>query len=620
MDKADFIHLVRLSEHASAENSGAYRRSLARFAALGYLWVVVCFVLAIVLLVMSGKALLQGPVKGYWVMLLLSGVGLLWSSVRALWLRLEAPEGSPLTPADAPLLFEALERIRKKTQGPPIHHVLLDSSFNASISQLPRFGLLGGATNYLTIGLPLLLALDRPRFLAVMAHEYGHLRGGHGQFAAWIYRTRMSWTKLYESMEEDAGLMAHATQTFLRWYFPRFMAKTFALARQDEYEADRIACKLLGRDVTGAALAEIAVKGAWLGREFWPLHWASAGRSLQPMGPFSAMRVLLTQPVRDDFARDALRQSLKEMSNLDDTHPVLRDRLEAMGARKELPQWSAKPAIDLLGASANTWLQRMDQQWCRDNASDWKLHHAYLRRVEERVQTLQASLLRNNADELTQLGDLKRRLDATADVRDCYARALQLAPNHPGALRGMVRTLPDTDVAGRLDGLNRLVEVHAASTWWAASTAVQMLEPLVAAGQPYDPLLKQWRARLKQADEAEQRAWNEMVDTPYFQSITRHDLNDFETGELQADLARCKPLRRAWLVRKNLQEFAYRRCYILFVELPGLPDGERYALCRSLERSLDLPGPVLVLWAGTDPTLQDIQKNTFDVTFARSVA
>ncbi|BDT73929.1 hypothetical protein os4_34820 [Comamonadaceae bacterium OS-4] len=119
MDKADFIHLVRLSEHASAENSGAYRRSLARFAALGYLWVVVCFVLAIVLLVISGKALLQGPFKGVWVMLLLSGVGLLWSSVRALWLRLDAPEGNPLTPSDAPLLFEALERIRKKPRARP---------------------------------------------------------------------------------------------------------------------------------------------------------------------------------------------------------------------------------------------------------------------------------------------------------------------------------------------------------------------------------------------------------------------------------------------------------------------------------------------------------------------
>lgn len=29
------------------------------------------------------------------------------------------------------------------------------------------------------------VALDRPRFLAVLAHEYGHLRGDHGRFAAW---------------------------------------------------------------------------------------------------------------------------------------------------------------------------------------------------------------------------------------------------------------------------------------------------------------------------------------------------------------------------------------------------------------------------------------------------
>lgn len=620
MDKADFIHLVRLSEHASAENSGAYRRSLARFAALGYLWVVLCFALALVMLVAAGKALLQGPFKGYWVLLLLSGAGLLWSSLRALWLRLEAPEGSPLNPADAPLLFDALERIRKKIKGPRIDHVLLDASFNASVTQLPRFGLLGGATNYLTIGLPLLLALDKPRFLAVMAHEYGHLRGGHGQFAAWIYRTRISWTRLYQTMGQDTDVLAYATQRFLRWYFPRFMAKTFALARQDEYEADRIAGKLLGREVAGAALTEIAVKGAWLTREFWPLHWASAGRSPQPQGPFSAMRVLLTQPVRNDFARDALRQSLQEISNLDDTHPVLRDRLEAMDAPRTLPGWSVRPAVDLLGSGAARWIQRMDQQWCRDNASDWKLHHAYLRRVEERVHALQASAQRNNAEEWTQLGDLMRRLDATADVRECYERALQLQPEHPGALRGLLRSWPETDAPGRLHYLGRLAEVHTESLWWAASTAVGMLEPLVAAGQPYDKVLKQWRSRLKQADEAEKRAWGEMLDTPTFQAISRHDLNEFETGELQADLARCKPVHRAWLVRKNLKEFAYRRCYVLFVELPGLPDGERYALCRSLERSLDLPGPVLVLWAGTDPTRQDIEKSTFDVTYARPVA
>ena len=36
MEWADFVHLVRTSEQDSAENSSAYRRSVAAFAALGY--------------------------------------------------------------------------------------------------------------------------------------------------------------------------------------------------------------------------------------------------------------------------------------------------------------------------------------------------------------------------------------------------------------------------------------------------------------------------------------------------------------------------------------------------------------------------------------------------------
>ena len=47
MDQADFVHMVRMSEIASAENSSAYRRSVAAFAALGYAWVLGCLVLAL---------------------------------------------------------------------------------------------------------------------------------------------------------------------------------------------------------------------------------------------------------------------------------------------------------------------------------------------------------------------------------------------------------------------------------------------------------------------------------------------------------------------------------------------------------------------------------------------
>jgi len=72
-------------------------------------------------------------------------------------------------------------------------------------------------------------------------------------------------------------------------------------------------------------------------------------------------------------------------------------------------------------------------------------------------------------------------------------------------------------------------------------------------------------------------------------------------------------------VNKTLKEFAYRRCYLLFIELPGMDDEDRYHLCRSLERSLDLPGMVLVLWAGYSPTLQDIQHHAFSPVYARTI-
>lgn len=616
MERADFIHLVRLSEHASSDDNQAYRRNLVLFAALGYLWVVGCFLSGLGLAWWTLDSLAHDRFRASYIGLLVVAGGLLWASLRALWIRLPVPDGLEITQADAPVLFETLERIRKKIKGPPIHHVLLDDEFNASISQRPRYGLFGGAVNYLTVGLPLLMALDRTRLTAVLAHEYGHLRGDHGQFAAWIYRTRLSWTLLEHHMRHDEGVVTMATQLFLRWYFPRFQARTFALARQDEYEADRIAGRLLTPPVAAAALTEIAVKGTWLQTEFWSQYWRGAAVSAQPVGPFAAMRQILALPPEPAFAADALRQALRQISDVDDTHPVLRDRLEALEVLPALPTWSAKSALDVLVSSAK-WLAHFDQQWCQTHATDWKLHHAYLTRVRQRADALSASQAHNNADEMTELGKLKQRLALASEARACFERALQLSPGHAGALRGWVACLSEAEHAQRMEALQQLFEHSPANRWWACSTAVRWLEPSLAHADADGKALKLWRERLRQAQEAEDRAWQEMTETPFFQSIARHDLSEFELGECLSDLARCKPVARAWLVHKKLAEFAYRRCYLLFVELPSMEDDERYTLCRRLERTLDLPGAVLVLWAGYSPTLDDICKNAFESVFVR---
>lgn len=617
MEQADFVHLVRISEHASAENSRAYRRSVAAFAALGYAWVLGCLGLGAALVAWVAPQLLNGRFRIGLVLLLLTALGLFWTSLRALWIRLDGPGGAEITALEAPALFEALERIRRKIKGPLIHHVTLNDEFNASIQQLPRYGLLGGAVNHLTIGLPLLLALDRQRFLAVLAHEYGHLRGDHGRFAAWIYRTRLAWMRLHQGLQGDADPVSLATQSFMRWYFPRFAAKTFALARQDEYEADRIAGKLLGRDVAAAALTEIEVRGAWLQTEFWARHWSKAADNPLPVGPYHSLRRRLARMPDAVFANDALRQALKRISSVDDTHPGLRDRIEALETPPILPEWSRGGAFDLLGQDAKRWLDYFDKQWCREHASEWKLHHAWLTRVRERVQVLNAGMAQANADELVELARLTRHLDPRARLRPLYELALERSAEHPGALRGLVQCLPEDDREIRLQTLQRLWDADQAERWWTARTALAELET-PRPGMEHDAAaFKQWRKRLERAQESEERAWEELTAAPFFNRVTRHDLSAFEQAELQAELIRYLPVARAWLVRKHLREFPRRRAYLLFAELPGLDDQERYDLCRRLERQLGLPGPVLALWAGESPTLEDIQRHAADPVFTR---
>jgi Zn-dependent protease with chaperone function len=228
MDRADFVHLVRLSEHASADDSARYRRGVAAFAALGYLWVLGCLGLAAGLIVWVLSSIREERFSFTRGWVLLFAGGLLWATLRALWVRFDEPDGVELQRDDAPALFEALDRIRARIKGPRVHHVYLDDDFNASIRQVPRFGLFGGAINSLSIGLPLLMMLDRRRLLSVLAHEYGHLRGNHGKLSAWIYRTRLSWLKLDANLQRNEGVMALFSGAFFRWYFPRFAAKTFA--------------------------------------------------------------------------------------------------------------------------------------------------------------------------------------------------------------------------------------------------------------------------------------------------------------------------------------------------------------------------------------------------------
>lgn len=590
MDAVDFKHLVRISEQDSAAQPARYRRHLAFFAALGYAWVLACLLLALAMLGWVLQRWMDHGFRASMIWIGLSGLALLWGALSALWLRLQEPEGVLLRPEQAPGLFEALERIRKAIKGPPLHSVRVDAAFNASIVQLPRWGLLGAPSNHLVVGLPLLYALDRRRMLAVLAHEYGHLRGGHGQFSAWVYRSRMAWQRLAERMGNDESVFAAANRWFFRWYAPRFAAKSFALARQDEYEADRVAARLLGADVTVAALKEIEVRAHWLDEVFWPRHWARALDEELPQGPMTPMR----RQLRDEaptlpLSSQALDEAWRRAAQYDDTHPGLRWRCEALDAtaRRTAPDWSKGSALALLDAEcARQLAERFDAEWRRQHANGWKQARKEFQRVAQRREQLLAQAQRSAAEEV-ELAQLSLRLDPQADVQHAYREALRQKPDMPEALRGLAVALRDTDRAESQRLAEALYECAIEHRWWAARHVVELLERQV------DSLnaLKLWRQRLREAEQLEEEAQEELEQAGH---LTRPDLNELERDELIAALRRTEGVGAAWLGSRNLRLMPRRRCYWLVLDLPDWDPQQAAAYCDHLARVLPLPGPCWV--------------------------
>lgn len=312
---------------------------------------------------------------------------LLFLILRKLLMRLPPPEGRPITAAEAPRLFELIDKLRHRLRAPPLHQVLVDDDFNAAIAQCPRFGLFGGHRNYLILGLPYLHAMSPQELLAVLAHECGHLAGSHGKLSAWIYRQRGTFAALHHHAESrrEQDVVNGLFFALLDAIAPYYNAYTFVLSRQDEYEADQVASRLAGVDANALGLLRSALLGGWLYEEFWPRYHAQAREQPTPgQLPYSAMRQAFAAARPEWATPERLKKAWAVDSDLHDTHPCLRDRLMALDRHRELPPPVARSAAEtLLGGVAAVLSKEFDEAWWREHKWEWQDRHRRHRRTSE---------------------------------------------------------------------------------------------------------------------------------------------------------------------------------------------------------------------------------------------
>jgi Zn-dependent protease with chaperone function len=537
----------------------------------------------------------------------LSGLSLMVAAFMGLRVKFEPADGFEIFQSDAPELFKALAKMQKKLQAPPVDRVLLTDDFNAFVVQESSLSFLGAGKRTMAVGIPLLLNVNTPRLLGVLAHEYAHLRGKDSAFSAWLYRARRAW----QSMAQDAfskdsssdDLMSWITRGFAGWYAPRFFARSFALARQEEYTADRWAAKLVGKEVMGHALVEIALRSRMHTHDFWRRYWQTAAHHPRPekmplaWTAAGGMGVPQAQDVQRSFA-----QIKTEKATHDDTHPTTRERAQALGQKLELPPPSVINAAHLFGASLAKAIDHFDKKWWLHERKMWELSHAAAQLDLAQFQRLQAAQRHLSTDELVEMAALQDQLYPEQSAEQIYMMAAQKDDRNAAARWGLVRHLADRNDPLALQNLSLIESTYPHYAFAASSLALRCIAAL-----PQSPELQKehtaWKARLSRAQDAEDEYSENFWESAHMDSTSAHDLKPREMRALHLSLTHAGNVEQAWVLSKNPRGvMPHRRAYLLVVAAP-VDETTWPELSARIMRNAELPGPMrLVLIDDLDAT------------------
>lgn len=560
MHRQDFEALVTRLETLAREQPRGYKLRLVALALLGYGYIGAVVLLLVALLLAAALSLLF--LKALALKLLIPLAIVIWVVLRALWVRIAPPSGYMVTPHTAPLLFARIDRLRQALDAPRFHRVLVTDDFNAGVMQVPLLGLFGWHRNYLLLGLPLMKCLTPDQLDAVLAHEFGHLAGGHARFGNWLYRARAIWQQLAESITRSGGSGAFLFRRFFGWYVPYFQAWTFPLARANEYEADAVAARLTSPQAAAAALTGVNVGAALLEQRFWPGIYGNADEQPQPAFlPYSRLGQGLQQQFRDDDGQRWLDEALTRDTTHDDTHPALRDRLQALGQQPQVAPPSELEAADrLLGDERERIIAAFDQRWQQQVSTGWRRRYDEVRQGREQLQALNRAAAERALDHDEMLDRARLLADVAKDNAAAHAQRLEAAaafPDSAAARYACGMSLLARDEAEGVEHLRRAAELDAAANQavYEALRDYYWRNGDRASADAWHQKLERERASQAKADGARSRL-------TLRDKLQPHGLTAAQLAPIVATLHEIG-IYRAWLARREIPDQPQRPQLVL---------------------------------------------------------
>jgi len=574
MTHEEIDRLAHGAEHEFQEHPAAYRRKVALLAALGYTY------LLVLLLVSLGSGVVVGwiMISNGWgfaaikIALVLMALG--FTILQALWVKFPEPAGVTVSPTEAPALYTLVNGIADQAGAPRPDQILLDTACNASVSQRPRLGPLGWYRNTLTLGVPLLAVLTPTQATAVLAHEFGHLAGGHGRFGSWIYRIRMTWALLDATMRGSRRIGSWFVRWFLDWYAPYFGAYSQVLARQHEFAADEFAARVVGGPAAmGEALIALEVRGEVYAKRAWPEVWSKIKIIDRP--PEYGVRAavdLARQPIEAAWGERVVAAGLRRAQRSGDSHPPLKARLAALGVepgQRPVPLMVEESALQsTLGPEWPVLVERVERFWGERVQGNWRQKHIETQGAARRLAALNEQEGREGRLSLPHQWERIECARVAEGVEACepLLRAfLVQSPGHGranfllGALlleRDDGAGVPYLEAAIRLDQSVELAARGMIRAFWERTGEQERAEA-------------EHRQVLQSAD-VEDAAKRERMGVTQRDRLAPPQLEDRALQTLRNLLAAEPQVRRAWLGRKVVKIYQERPYYILAVDV-GVP-------------------------------------------------
>jgi Zn-dependent protease with chaperone function len=569
MDPSSYTNLVSRLEDAARTRPRTLRWQMFLMIAVGYGYVLMILGVVLAALGLSALMLATGKVPGLAFKLLVPLGGLAWLIARSVWVQTAPPTGKPMEPGQAPALTRRIEEIRSALRAPRADSVLFTSEFNASVTQIPRLGIFGWPRTYLVLGLPLMLALDRVHFDAVLAHEFAHLSGSHPKRGLWVYRMSQTWQQLLTQLHETRNWARFLFQSFVEWYVPRLEAYGLVLSRRDEYAADADAARVTSAAAMGEALAISEMRSPAVAT-FWEDIWARVEKEQAPPAKtWSVLPSHLRQDVSPPTRHLLLERALTRRTDENDTHPSLAERLRALGLT-DAQTVNLSIALDqsaaehYLGDMGRELLDRFEGEWNETVDEVWRASHAQAKKDRARMEALlardrgDAPLTR---DELWELGLLVAQLESEPAAEPYYRRLVAQMPDHvPARFRLGSRLLANGDPAG----ISHIEHVMAQDPD-SIPAGYEVLYPFYAERDDREGIAR-IRQTLYEHQQAANAAQAERAEVTRRDTFAPADLSPADLATLRAIGERDSRISRLWVARKLTTSFAHRPHLVVVVE------------------------------------------------------